>query len=867
MKNDPFMLELFLKEAREHCAVLGKVRDGAADAASGARSANSLKGAARMLGFSSYADVCEKAEDFLLSAEGARKFNSAFSFAVDALSKAAACGAADVEECIDSSKPLFDEILKSDFGASDVSAGGAPQPATAAADRLQPVDESMKTIFSEEVGNQLSAISSALVELEDDFSNPQKLERLMRASHSLKGAARVVGLGDIVDFTHEMENCFSAAQNSKIRINSDSLDVFLDCADFIAQLRDDNFESMNRSRFAELFAQLREIEAGGTPKRAAAKRSEEQPPRGGKGARRDAYVKVSPESLSSLMELAAEILIENRRVEIYRESAAAIKSLQEQIVRQLENAMNSLEGTRGSDAAMARLEQLRKSMRSLVDAARSQAVALGEYSRRNVALSDRLYAEVLASRMRPLSDGLTAFPRLVRDLAKESGKKISLEIHGKDVPVDRDVLENLEAPLTHLLRNACDHGIETPEVRAAAGKPQTGKIVLSAWHSAGFLMLRIEDDGAGLDESKIRAKILEKKLVAPEILENMPADELFEFLFLPNFSTKDDITQLSGRGVGLDVVQSMMREVGGSISVSTESGRGATFTMKLPVTRSVVKALTVGIAGEPYAFPLARVYRTLRLSLSEIENASDGSFFNLDGRRVRLFSGAEVLGFGRTAQRAGEEIYAVASANKGSVYAFAVDGLPNEVELVVRPLSAGLGKIPCISAASLDENGLPVLIIDVDDLMAYAEKISARASDSAQSENSEASESRRRILVVDDSATVRQTQRKILEGAGYAVDTAVDGMDGWNTFRLSDYDMVVSDVDMPRMTGFELVEKIRSVNGAIPVVIVSYKDRSEDRAKGAVAGANAYLTKNSFRDDSFLRTIKSLVDTGQQSSV
>lgn len=858
MKNDPFMLELFLKEAREHCAALGRVRDGAADAAAGASSANSLKGAARMLGFSAYAAVCEKVEDFLLSAEGARKFNSAFSFAVDALSKAAARGVADVEECIDSSKPLFDEILKSDFGASDVPSGGAPKPETASADRLPPIDESMKTIFSEEVGNQLSSISSALVELEDDFSNPQKLERLMRASHSLKGAARVVGLGDIVDFTHEMENCFSAAQNSKIRINSDSLDVFLDCADFIARLRDDNFESMNRPRFAELFAQLREIEAGGTPKRAPRKSSEEQP--SGGGARRDAYVKVSPESLSSLMELAAEILIENRRVELYRESAAAMKSLQEQIVRQLENAMNSLEGTRGSDAAMARLEQLRKSMRSLVDTARTQAVALGEYSRRNVALSGRLYAEVLASRMRPLSDGLTAFPRLVRDLAKESGKKISLEIHGKDVPVDRDVLENLEAPLTHLLRNACDHGIEAPEIRAAAGKPQTGKIVLSAWHSGGFLMLRIEDDGAGLDESKIRAKILERKLVAPEILENMPADELFEFLFLPNFSTKDDITQLSGRGVGLDVVQSMMREVDGSISVSTVAGRGAMFTMKLPVTRSVVKALTVEIAGEPYAFPLARVYRTLRLAPSEIENAADGCFFNLDGRRVRLFSGAEVLGFGRQAQRTGGEVYAVASANKGNVYAFGVDGLPNEVELVVRPLSAGIGKIPCISAASLDENGLPVLIIDVDDLMAYAGKISARASDLAESANSETSGSRRKILVVDDSATVRQTQRKILEGAGYAVDTAVDGMDGWNTFRLSDYDMVVSDVDMPRMTGFELVEKIRSVNASIPVVIVSYKDRSEDRAKGAAAGANAYLTKNSFQDDSFLKTVCTLLD-------
>ena len=859
MKNDPFMLELFLKEAREHCATLGKVRNGSTDAAAGARAANSLKGAARMLGFSAYADVCGKVEDFLLSAEGARKFNSAFAFAVDALSKAAACGVADVESCIDSSGDIFAEVLKSDFGASDVTPDGARQTASDAADRLPPIDVSMKVIFSEEVGNQLSAISSALVELEDDFSNPQKLERLMRASHSLKGAARVVGLGDIVDFTHEMENCFSAAQNSKIRINSDSLDVFLDCADFIAQLRDDNFETMNRSRFVELFGQLREIESGGTPKRAAPKQAEIQQPRGG-GARRDAYVKVSSESLSSLMELAAEILIENRRVELYRESATAMKSLQEQIVRQLENAMNSLEGTRGSDAAMARLEQLRKSMRSLVDTARTQAVALGEYSRRNVALSDRLYAEVLASRMRPLSDGLTAFPRLVRDLAKESGKKISLEIHGKDVPVDRDVLENLEAPLTHLLRNACDHGIEPPAVRAAAGKPQNGKIVLSAWHSAGFLMLRIEDDGAGLDESKIRAKILEKGLVAPDILEKMPADELSEFLFLPNFSTKDDVTQLSGRGVGLDVVQSMMREVGGSISVSTAAGHGATFTMKLPVTRSVVKALTVGIAGEPYAFPLARVYRTLKLSPSEISDSGDGRFFDLDGKKVRLFSGTEVLGFGRAEPRGGDEIYAVAAANKGNVYAFEVDELPNEVELVVRPLRSVLGKIPCVSAASLDENGLPVLIIDVDDLMAYAEKSSSRGSGSGESRAADTSASRRRILVVDDSATVRQTQRKILEGAGYAVDTAVDGMDGWNTFRLSDYDMVVSDVDMPRMTGFELVEKIRSVNGTIPVVIVSYKDRSEDRARGAAAGANAYLTKSSFQDDSFLKTVRTLLD-------
>ena len=851
MKNDSFMLELFLREVRTQCGILRGLPSGG-DAAAGARAANSLKGAARMLGFSKYADVCEKLENFLNG--GGRVFDSAFLHAVETLAKCADTPPENLEEAISAEEAEFDTALKSDFSAPDMPAESAQTASQT--DALPPVDPSLKAIFMEEAANQLAVLSSSLVELEDDFSNAKKLERLMRACHSLKGAARVVELSDLVSFMHEMENCFSSAQNSKISINSDSLDVFLDCADFIGKLRENGFSRIDRSRYGELLSQLREIENGATPKRSAsAEPRVGAPEKNGVG---DAFVRVSAKSLSSLMELAAEILIENRRAEIFREAAASIKNSQEQIVGQLERAMNSLEGAKGSDAALARLEQVRKSLRALADESRAQTNALGEYSRRNVALSDRLYAEVLASRMRPLSDGLVAFPRLVRDLAKESGKKIVLEIRGGDVPVDRDVLERLEAPLTHLIRNACDHGIEPPEVREAAGKPRGGKISLSAWHSAGFLMIKIADDGAGLDTAKIRAKILEKRLAPPEILEKMPQDELFEFLFLPNFSTKDGITQLSGRGVGLDVVQSMLREVGGGISVSTVAGGGSAFTMKLPITRSVLKALTVDIGGEPYAFALGRVYRTVKLSPREISAESGLNFFRMDGKSVRLFSGVETLGLGTAKPRFSDEIYAVVVANKGSLFAFEVDSLPNEVELVVRPLSPRLGKIPCISAASLDENGLPVLIIDVDDLTAYA--ASSRSAAGAAAEESGGESNLKKILVVDDSATVRETERKILAGAGYAVDTAVDGMDGWNSFRLSDYDLVVSDVDMPRMGGFELVGKIRETDSSIPVVIVSYKDRAEDRARGASAGANAYLTKNSFRDDSFLRTVKSLLD-------
>jgi two-component system sensor histidine kinase and response regulator WspE len=206
--------------------------------------------------------------------------------------------------------------------------------------------------------------------------------------------------------------------------------------------------------------------------------------------------------------------------------------------------------------------------------------------------------------------------------------------------------------------------------------------------------------------------------------------------------------------------------------------------------------------------------------------------FEFEGRKVKLFSAYEILGFGREQAHLSSEVYVVVLSNKTNVFGFEVDDLPNEVELVARPLHESLGKIPFVSAVSLNEEGLPVLILDADDLIVYAEKFSERGLSSINEVFSETQKTKKSVLVVDDSATVRETQRKILESEGFDVDTAIDGVDGWNSFRLSKYDIIVSDVDMPRMTGFELVEKIRSINTKIPIVIVSYKDRTEDRARG-----------------------------------
>ena len=450
-------------------------------------------------------------------------------------------------------------------------------------------------------------------------------------------------------------------------------------------------------------------------------------------------------------------------------------------------------------------------------------------------------------------------PKMVRDFSRGLGKKIALEISGASASIDRDILEKLDAPLTHLLRNACDHGIETPETREAAGKNPSGKISIKASHSSGMFLLTVSDDGRGIDKAAVKAKILERKLVPPEILEQMQEDEIFEFLFLPAFTTKEKVTEISGRGVGLDVVQTMLREVGGSVGITSKFGGGCTFTLKLPITRSVLKSLIVHIDGQPYAFPLASVNRTVMVARSEIHTDSFGKYIMSNKSRINLVDAARVLGFGKSAD-AGENIYAVVVSGRGKFWGFAVDSIPEESELVVRPLNTSLGKIACVAAAALTADGLPVLILDIDDILIYAARTAGGLNSEAPSAADSGGGDKKRVLVVDDSATVREVEKKILENAGLSVDTAVDGVDGWNVVRLSKYDLVVSDVDMPRMSGLGLTSKIRTLYPDLPVIIISYKDRPEDKRKGLECGANAYLTKSSFQDDSFVKTVKKLTD-------
>jgi len=433
---------------------------------------------------------------------------------------------------------------------------------------------------------------------------------------------------------------------------------------------------------------------------------------------------------------------------------------------------------------------------------------------------------------------------------------------GTSTQIDRDILEKLDAPLGHLLRNAIDHGLEMPEQRRQAGKPEQGRITLEARHSAGMLQVNVSDDGGGIDLERLRRTIVERKLSTEDVVARLSEPELLEFLLLPGFSLRQEVTEISGRGVGLDAVADMLKQVRGTMRIISDPGQGTRFQLQLPLTLSVIRSLLVSIDGEPYAFPLAYVNRTLELPREQVNVFEGYQHFDFEGRQVGLLSAHQVLQRGELRARS-DAVMVVVIGDHEHTYGLAVDRFLGERMLVVQALDPRLGKIPNVQAGALMENGDPVLILDVADMLRSVEKLSVSGQlESVQhAAADEAGSARKKVLVVDDSLTVRELERKLLLNRGYQVVVAVDGMDGWNAVRTEQFDLVITDIDMPRMDGIELVSLIRQAAHlrTLPVMIVSYKDREEDRQRGLEAGADHYFTKSSFHDETLLQAVVDLI--------
>jgi two-component system sensor histidine kinase and response regulator WspE len=375
-----------------------------------------------------------------------------------------------------------------------------------------------------------------------------------------------------------------------------------------------------------------------------------------------------------------------------------------------------------------------------------------------------------------------------------------------------------------------------------------------------MLVITVADDGGGIDIERLRRKVVERGLTTAAMAQPMSEVELLEFLFLPGFSTAAAVTEFSGRGVGLDVVQDTVRKVGGSVHIRTRHGQGTLFHLQLPITLSVVRAVLADIGGEPYAFPHNRIDRLIRIPRAGLDSLENRQFVTVDGRNVGLILAAQL--FDLPAQPpVGEELPVLLVSDTTGQYGLIVESFRGEQDLVVRPLDPRLGKVPNLSAAAILDDGSPVLIADVEDLIRSMDHLIKTGTLARCERIGTAAVRRKRVLVVDDSITVREVERQILRNHGYDVAVAVDGQDGWNVARTEPFDLIITDVDMPRMNGLELVKALRADSAMrdVPVIIVSYKDREEDRLRGLEVGANHYLTKGSFHDNTFLQAVTDLI--------
>jgi two-component system sensor histidine kinase and response regulator WspE len=746
---------------------------------------------------------------------------------------------------------------------------------------------SMLDLFRMEADSQAQALTSGLLALERDPVAADQLERCMRAAHSLKGAARIVGLSAGVRITHAMEDCFVAAQQGRTVLHQEHIDELLRGVDLLQQMARTAEEDMDRweaQKLGDVAAFLdglnRAVAGPGTPRETGPLQVNAGAPQVPQDESRPVrlsteetaeevqaqVLKVTAGNLNRLLGLAGESLVESRRFKSFADSLLRLKRFQYDLLRALDRLREQLPQQRLSDQAHTALAEAQRRALECQQFLAQRLVEMDAFDQRAAHLSHRLYDGALACHMRPFADGMQAFPRMVRDLARTLGKQLRLDITGQDTQVDRNILEKLEAPLGHLIRNALDHGIESPEDRRAAGKSVEAVLGIEARHDAGRLLVTVADDGRGIDLERLRATVIERKLSKAETAAKLNDAELLEFLFLPGFSMKDAVTDISGRGVGLDVVQSVLKQIRGTVRIVTRRGEGTRFQLELPLTLSVARTLLMEVGTEAYAVPLAYIKRALKLAPADIEMLEGRAHFNLDGRSIGLVTAHQILGVVSPQTPAGL-LAVVVLGDATHLYGLIVDRFLGERELVVQALDARLGKIKDVAAGALMEDGSPALILDVEDVIRSIEKLAGTGNLSgiARDASDAAGGKRKRVLVVEDSFTVRELERKLLVNSGFEVEVAVDGMDGWNAARTSHFDLVITDVDMPRMDGIELVTLIKKDPHlkSLPVMIVSYKDRPEDRRRGLDAGADYYLAKGSFHDETLLRAVVDLIGAGQ----
>jgi len=754
--------------------------------------------------------------------------------------------------------------------------------------------------FKVEAQEHLLALSSGLIALES-ASTPEErasvVETVFREAHSLKGAARAIDEGEIESICQAIEGVFSAVKRGDKKLSAAVLDVLNEAVDALGKrlsTLDGNGANDRASRSltlsdADLLRRLDRAlgDTGSTsawPRRKAKAAAAPLPSPSGAVADRaapantvriataklDAVLRQSEELLSAKLaasQLSTGIRDSLAELEILKRERAKVAPTR----RFLQQAWDKGARRGGNDNAD---PQWRKFLEFMAWESvfiksfevRLQALAKSaEHDQRSLAgMVDGLLDDMKQVLMLPVSTALVVFPKLVRDLARDQGKEVDLVVHGDDLEIDRRVLDELRDPLIHLTRNSIDHGIETPEVRRLTGKPLRGTLTFTISQRDGNkIEIAISDDGGGIDTARVLEVARKLGVIAKEEFGEDGDPKRLGLIFHSGVSTSPIITDISGRGLGLAIVREKVERLGGVVTVETQPGRGTVFRLTVPLTLSIFRGVRVRVDDREFVLPTTQVTQGVSVRRDVVKTVENRETISWSGQAVALVQLADALELpGRRKHRAGDDadtVHAVVVESGGRLVAFGVDEIVCEQEVLVKPLGKHIPRVRNIAGATILANGKVALILDVPDLLRSAAAVSAPAVTAVDTQ--EAGGERKSILIAEDSVTSRALLKNILESAGYTVATAVDGIDGFTRLKTERFDLVVSDVEMPRMNGFDFTAKIRKDKALsrLPVVLVTALESREHRELGVDAGANAYVVKSSFDQSNLLDIVRRLI--------
>jgi chemosensory pili system protein ChpA (sensor histidine kinase/response regulator) len=776
------------------------------------------------------------------------------------------------------------------------------------------LDAEVMSFFGPEAQEYLESLEAQLLRLEREQHNPEVINQLFRTAHTLKGSAYTVGFESIGDLTHYVEDFMGAVREGRVKILPGHTDVLLRSVDVARLLmrRDPTSLDMLRRRFAVAMQGLKQldqpltaqvVQLGPAVHRVDAPVEQEprdqeeiEPAKAAEGKTADGkavedreVIRVSRDRLERLLNLVGELVIGRGRLE---QRLHMLEQLSQQVLAYKSRLVESVHSfaekhtftlpTASSDPASTPAQgftglsdfgslefdkyddfnilarrvgevtaDISESMTQLSGSIRRSHEDMSHLAQLTLGMRD----EIARARMVPIGTPFTRFRRATREMARATGKEVTLVTSGEHTEVDTGVVERLVDPLVHLVRNAVYHGIELAAVRVSKGKPATGTIYLHAAHRGSAVLIEVEDDGAGLDVEKIRAKAVERRLIRPEVARSMPESEVIKFIFVPGFSTADQIGDQAGRGVGMDVVKRVIESMNGHIDVESIRDVGTKFTLSLPLTLLIATALMVRAGSERYGIPLPAVREVTMLTPSSHQRMGERSILHIGDEAIEVHPLQQLLHRSSVPVEIGKPVVIVRTG--AGMIGILVDELLGRQEIVIKPLGSfkSLDRSN-FGGATIDPEGRVILVLDPARLLARDAQVAAvpeLSSDATASPDSlvpyaevpESKASEQLLLLIDDSLSIRKFVGRMLESAGYEVDTAVDGEEGLRKASAQNYRLIITDLEMPKINGYEVIQGLRSrpQTQQTPIIVMTTRAGDKHRQAALNIGANSYIAK------------------------